>query len=173
MRPGGRDSVYCSDNTFATMLPATCTMEFRASTMRSKLVDLAVLGVSGFVGSAVARTIATALRCAEYLAARAAAGAATRAAADAADATASQMGKVAAAGKLGEQMAGIVIGDVKSVTYLRYTPQFRDFYLWAQQHNLQFNLYVRSDTKLSAELQQMVGDGRIITKISTKNDLNG
>jgi len=74
----------------------------RASTMRSKLVDLAVLGVSGFVGSAVARTIATALRCAESLAARAAAGAVTRAAADAADATASQMGKVAAAGKLGE-----------------------------------------------------------------------
>ena len=70
-------------------------------------------------------------------------------------------------------MAGIVIGDVKSVTYLRYTPQLRDFYLWAQQHNLQLNLYVRSDTKLSAELQKMVGDGRIITKILTKNDLNG
>lgn len=71
IRPGGRDTVYCSDTTLATIAWATCTMDFRPETMMAKGLDLLV-GVGFPAGTLVSRAILRALE------ARAAAAAAAR-----------------------------------------------------------------------------------------------
>ena len=45
IRPGGRDTVYCSDNILGTVAPATCTMDYRPTTLMSKAVDILLAGV--------------------------------------------------------------------------------------------------------------------------------
>ena len=45
-----------------------------------------------------------------------------------------------------------VLSEVKNVAYQSYTLQLRDFANFAQQNQLQFNLYIRPDTSLSGPL---------------------
>jgi RHS repeat-associated protein len=98
----------------------------------------------------------------------------------------SGMAGVRAAGRTGEELAGIVkntehipsvsgsaayripdelnssvLGEVKNVSRLSYTNQLRDFAAYAGGNGLQFNLYVRGGTQLSGPLQQAVDAGGI------------
>lgn len=56
-RPGGRDTVYCSDNTLATIAPVTCTMDFRPETIERKVLDLLFGAAGGIAGRVVARAL--------------------------------------------------------------------------------------------------------------------
>ncbi|MDT0117401.1 RHS repeat-associated core domain-containing protein [Microbacterium sp. PRF11] len=69
-RSGGRELVVCNDNTLATFSPTTCSLDLSAETIRSKIIDLVVMGISGAVGGVVGRAAASALRAAEQAAAR-------------------------------------------------------------------------------------------------------
>jgi Restriction endonuclease fold toxin 7 len=98
----------------------------------------------------------------------------------------SGMAGVRAAGRTGEEVAGVVKntehipsvsgsatyripdelnsslpGEVKNVSRLSYTNQLRDFSAYASGNGLQFNLYVRSGTQLSRPLQLAVDSGTI------------
>jgi hypothetical protein len=104
----------------------------------------------------------------------------------AAEDTEDTMAGVRAAGSSGEQQAGIikntdripslsgtaayripdelnssVLGEVKNVSNLSFTNQLQDFSGYAQQEQLQFNLYVRGSTTLSGPLQAAVDSGDI------------
>jgi uncharacterized protein YbdZ (MbtH family) len=59
-RPGGRTTVYCSDNTLATIAWATCTMDFRPETLMAKGLEL-LIGVGFPAGALVSRAILRAL----------------------------------------------------------------------------------------------------------------
>jgi RHS repeat-associated protein len=54
-----------------------------------------------------------------------------------------------------------VLSEVKNVKYLGMTRQLRDFAAFARQAGLQFELWVRTTTKLSGPLQAEVTSGRI------------
>jgi RHS repeat-associated protein len=56
---------------------------------------------------------------------------------------------------------GISLTEVKNVRYLSLTQQLRDYSAFAQQNNLQFNLFVRPTTILSGPLQNAVTGGVI------------
>lgn len=96
------------------------------------------------------------------------------------------MAGVRAAGRSGEDLAGIVkntdripsasgtaayripdelnattLGEVKNVSSLSYTNQLRDFAAYAEDNGLQFNLYVRGSTTFSGPLQTAIDDGLI------------
>ncbi|WP_341941213.1 ribonuclease domain-containing protein [Microbacterium sp. LWH10-1.2] len=45
IRPGGRDTVYCSDLTLGTIAQATCTMDYRPTTLLSKAIDILLAGI--------------------------------------------------------------------------------------------------------------------------------
>jgi RHS repeat-associated protein len=146
---------------------------------------LAVAGIAGrlAIKEAATAAIATARRLvtagAEKLLARGAERSGARAAETA---TASAR----AAGRTGEELAGIVkntehipsasggaayripdeltssvLGEVKNVSRLSYTNQLRDFAAYANANELQFNLYVRGGTQLSGPLQRAVDSGVI------------
>lgn len=71
----------------------------------------------------------------------------------------------AASGKVGyripDELNGSVIGEVKNVARLNYSSQLRDFGAYAQANKLQYNLYVRGNTRLSGPLQNAVDSGAI------------
>jgi len=105
---------------------------------------------------------------------------------------AGNMAQVRAAGRVGEEAAGIVpntrrigsssgsadyripdqlldeeklLSEVKNVEYLPYTSQLRDFAAYADETGYTFELWVRSTTRLSAPLREAVESGRILRRI--------
>lgn len=112
--------------------------------------------------------------------------AATRAAGVVVAAEDGGMAAVRAAGRSGEDLAGIlkntrriesatgtaryripdelgdsVLGEVKNVSSLSYTSQLQDFLAYARANSLQFKLYVRGSTEFSSPLQDLVDSGAI------------
>lgn len=58
----------------------------------------------------------------------------------------------------------MVLTEVKNVRSLNFTSQLRDYHAFAQNNRLTFELYVRSDTKLSRPLQNAINQGTIIRR---------
>ncbi|CEH83568.1 hypothetical protein XACB302_10730022 [Xanthomonas citri pv. citri] len=54
-----------------------------------------------------------------------------------------------------------VISEVKNVKYQGYTSQIRDYAEIAKQTGRDFNLYVRSDTKISGPLREAAKRGDV------------
>jgi hypothetical protein len=57
-----------------------------------------------------------------------------------------------------------LISEVKNVASLSYTKQIKDYVLYAQKNGLQFELWVRANTKLSASLKAAINQGLIILR---------
>lgn len=57
-----------------------------------------------------------------------------------------------------------VLTEVKNVRSLNFTRQLRDYHTFAQNNRLTFELFVRSDTKLSRPLQNAINQGTIIRR---------
>jgi hypothetical protein len=57
-----------------------------------------------------------------------------------------------------------VLTEVKNVRSLNFTSQLRDYSNFAQSQGLRFELYVRSNTKLSRPLQNAINQGTIIRR---------
>lgn len=53
------------------------------------------------------------------------------------------------------------IGEVKNVRYQHYSSQLRDMTDWASSKGWTFTLYVRRNTKLSAEVKRQIAAKRI------------
>ena len=53
------------------------------------------------------------------------------------------------------------LSEVKNVAKLSFTRQLHDYLDYAVEEGLQFNLYVRKNTKLSRPLQEAVNQGLI------------
>jgi RHS repeat-associated protein len=66
-----------------------------------------------------------------------------------------------AAYRIPDELNSLVLGEVKNTLRLNYTNQLRDFAAYAGANNLRFNLYVRVGTQLSRPLQQAVDSGAI------------
>jgi RHS repeat-associated protein len=49
-----------------------------------------------------------------------------------------------------------IISEVKNVSYQHYSRQLRDYASWARKNGYSFELYVRSDTRLSGPLRQAI-----------------
>lgn len=54
-----------------------------------------------------------------------------------------------------------VLSEVKNVKSLSYTRQLKDFQQFAKATDRQFDLYVRSSTKLSGPLKEQIIQGHI------------
>jgi Restriction endonuclease fold toxin 7 len=52
--------------------------------------------------------------------------------------------------------------EIKNVRYQALTNQIKDFILWADKKGLDFVLKTRPDTKISAPLQKLINEGKII-----------
>jgi len=63
--------------------------------------------------------------------------------------------------RIPDGMTGRVLSEVENVQYLSYTQQLRDYAQYARNHCLQFDLYVRSTTRLSGPLADAVRRGEI------------
>ncbi|MGH3391007.1 MAG: putative toxin, partial [Actinomadura sp.] len=63
--------------------------------------------------------------------------------------------------RIPDELNATTIGEVKNVKYQHLSTQLKDDLAYARQNGLQFNLYVRSDTRLSGPLQELVDAGRI------------
>ena len=70
--------------------------------------------------------------------------------------------------RIPDRLTATTIEDVKSVKYLSYTQQIKDFHLYAQQNSLQMILHVRATTKFSAPLQNLISKSEIILKTIPK-----
>jgi predicted double-glycine peptidase len=57
-----------------------------------------------------------------------------------------------------------ILTEVKNVRSLNFTSQLRDYSNFAQSQGLRFELYVRSNTKLSRPLQNAINQGTIIRR---------
>ena len=66
-----------------------------------------------------------------------------------------------AAYRIPDALSATVLAEVKNVSRLSYTSQLRDYVAYAKQTGRTFELYVRSDTRLSVPLQQAVARGDI------------
>jgi hypothetical protein len=58
-------------------------------------------------------------------------------------------------------MAAKVLSEVKNVAYQRLTPQLRDFLAYCRANGFEFRLYVRTGTRFSKELQELIDRGEI------------
>ena len=98
-RPGGRETVYCSDNILGTIAPATCTMDFRPETIAGKALEMLFGGAVGLAGGIISRALVRAIQAqaARAAAAQVAKEAAGKAAAEAAERVAKEAAKEAAA----------------------------------------------------------------------------
>jgi RHS repeat-associated protein/uncharacterized repeat protein (TIGR02543 family) len=63
--------------------------------------------------------------------------------------------------RIADGMVGLRISEVKNVRYLGLNQQIRDYVTFSQRNGLEFNLYVRFDTRLSRPLEQAVTSGLI------------
>jgi hypothetical protein len=54
-----------------------------------------------------------------------------------------------------------VLSEVKNVSYQRLTPQLRDFLAYCRANGFEFRLYVRTGTRFSKELQELIDSGEI------------
>jgi hypothetical protein len=63
--------------------------------------------------------------------------------------------------RIPDELKAGIIGEVKNVKYQYLSTQIKDSLSYAQQNNLQFNLYVRISTRLSGPLQRLVDSGEI------------
>ena len=66
--------------------------------------------------------------------------------------------------RIPDGLSDTVLSEVKNVAYQSYTNQLKDFAMYAQSNNLDFELYLRQSTQLSGPLQRAVNDGRIILR---------
>jgi hypothetical protein len=53
------------------------------------------------------------------------------------------------------------LSEVKNVANQSFTQQLRDYLAYAQQNNMDFNLFLRADTEVSGPLQDAINDGLI------------
>lgn len=73
--------------------------------------------------------------------------------------------------KIGDQvrkpdgLTNTTLSEVKNVEKLSNSAQLRDMLFYAQQNGLDFDLYVRADTKLSRPLQALIDNGYITKKL--------
>jgi RHS repeat-associated protein len=67
--------------------------------------------------------------------------------------------------RIPDALTRTTLTEVKNVKSLSFTRQLRDFSTFSQQTGRQFMLYTRSNTVLSAPLQQAIDNGLIIQKI--------
>ncbi|MCM1508665.1 MAG: putative toxin [Ruminococcus flavefaciens] len=58
----------------------------------------------------------------------------------------------------------MILSEVKNVKYQGLTSQIKDFLYYSQREGYQFELYVRSTTKISKPLQELIDSGEIILK---------
>lgn len=68
-------------------------------------------------------------------------------------------------GRIPDGLTHTTLSEVKNLKSLSYTRQLRDFSDYARQNGLDFELYIRSDTKLSGPLLDAADRGDIILKI--------
>jgi Flp pilus assembly pilin Flp len=63
--------------------------------------------------------------------------------------------------RIPDELNATTLGEVKNVKYQHLSTQLKDDLAYAQQNRLQFNLYVRRDTRLSGPLQELVDSGQL------------
>lgn len=63
--------------------------------------------------------------------------------------------------RIPDELNSEVIGEVKNVKHLEFRSQLRDDLAYAETNGLQFNLYVRQSTTFSGPLQEMIDARRI------------
>lgn len=62
-------------------------------------------------------------------------------------------------------MTTTTLSEVKNVAKLSYTRQLKDFNLFAQKNKLKFDLYMRSNTQITKNLEYQIKLGNINPKI--------
>jgi RHS repeat-associated protein len=67
--------------------------------------------------------------------------------------------------RIPDRLTPTTLSEVKNVASLSYTKQLRDFATYARHHNLIFELWVRSTTRLSGPLQEAIRRGEIVLRI--------
>lgn len=63
--------------------------------------------------------------------------------------------------RIPDELTATTLGEVKNVQYQYLSTQLKDDLSYAQANGLQFNLYVRTGTRLSGPLQDLVDQGQI------------
>ena len=66
--------------------------------------------------------------------------------------------------RIPDGLTGTTLSEVKNVKSLSYTKQLRDYADYANKKGLQFDLYIRPNTKLSGPLQDAIVNGTINLK---------
>lgn len=61
-----------------------------------------------------------------------------------------------------DALSKTTLTEIKNVKYQALTNQIKDFVLWSEQEGLEFVLKTRLDTKISAPLQNLIDEGKII-----------
>jgi hypothetical protein len=72
--------------------------------------------------------------------------------------------EIAGRTRIPDGMTKSVLSEVKNVRALSYTQQLRDYAAFAKATGRRFDLYVRSDTRLTGPLSQAVKSGDITLK---------
>jgi RHS repeat-associated protein len=67
--------------------------------------------------------------------------------------------------RVADGLTGSVLSEVKNVQSLSFTQQLQDFAAYTNVNKLRFDLWIRSDTKLSGPLQDAISSGKINPRI--------